>query len=155
MGARSSEGGIGVGTCRRERVSAAAVCWSANDGSESAGPSAPGEGTPGFKLDPARRPKDWTAVAVPRRLVTSGQWVSGRLGPVEGEDRRRPGESPNNTGQWRLHLGGWAGPWSCRRRTTGQRVPGRLLQVRVPPGFKLDPARRPKDWTAVAVLEGW
>ena len=106
---------------------------------------------PGFRLDPTRRPKGWTAVAVPQRLVTSGQWVSGWLDPDEGKARRRPGESPNITGQRWLHLGGWAGPWSRRRRTTGQRVPGRLLQARVPPGIKLDPARRPKDWTAVAV----
>ena len=39
--------------------------------------------TLGFKLDPELRPKDWTAVAVPRRLVTSDQWISGQLGPLK------------------------------------------------------------------------
>ena len=45
----------------------------------------------------------------------------------------------------------WAGAWSRSRRTAGRIVPIRMLQVRAPPGFKLDPVLRPKDWTKVAV----
>ena len=123
---------------------------------ENGGQTVPGPGrlhrvqegirSPWSGLDPARRPKDWTTVAVLRRLESANQRESGRLFYVEGNERGRPSGPPNG-----LDGGGRARPCFLSWQTTGQRVPGRLLQVRVPPEFKLDPARRPRNWTAVAV----
>ena len=54
----------------------------ANGGSESAGPSAPGEGTARVQVGPGTTPnlKDWTAVAVPQNWESADQKESGRLG---------------------------------------------------------------------------
>ena len=67
-----------------------------NNGSESAGPAAPGEGLARVQVGPG---------AAPKRLDGGGRdWKTGNVGigptgPVEDDDRRSPGGSPNNTGQ--------------------------------------------------------
>ena len=91
-------------------------------------------------------------------LAVSGQlsWQVGQRCPqsrkLESETTESvPGRHPSILVDGGRTSDGLGGAQSRSGRTAGRRVPDRLLQVRVPPGFKLDPARRPKDWTTVAV----
>ena len=77
--------------------------------------------------------------------------MSGRLCYVEGTARVRPGESPNSTGQrFRASV---VGPGL--RAGVGKLLFGECWAVcstvSLPAGFKLNPARRPNEWTTVAV----
>ena len=142
---------------------------SANDGSESSGAFAPGEGPARVQVGPDAAPKRLDGGG---RASKTGNVGPMGIGPAGPRSRRRPdeswssrlGEMPNNMGQrWAPVAAPGRGPrrtgrdsdleasWSRSQQTAGQRVPGRLRQVRIPPGLKLDPARRPKDWAAVAV----